>query len=172
MVRNLITYPLQFIFFVLLQGLVLNNVQFSSIINPYLYILFILWLPIETPKFVLLLVSFILGLSVDLFSNTVGMHASATLFLAFCRPFVLRFFEPRDGYEPNQKPGLNHFSLSWFLIYTLILTFLHHLFLFYVEVFRFSDFFSTLSRVIASTVFTVTLILISQFFVYNAEDRR
>ncbi len=172
MIRSYIVYPLQFIFLVVLQGVVLNNVQFSSYINPYLYILFILWLPIKTPKWLLLVLAFALGISVDVFSNTLGMHASATLFLAFCRPFVLQLFAPRDGYEPNQKPCIQDFGFAWFVAYAAILTLLHHLFLFYVEVFRFSDFFSTLGRVTASSFFSLVLIVISQLFFYNAEEKR
>ncbi|MEQ8908982.1 MAG: rod shape-determining protein MreD [Vicingaceae bacterium] len=171
MVRSFITYPFQFFFFVLVQVLVLNNMQFSSMINPYLYIIFLLWLPIETPKWFLLAVAFVLGIAVDMFTNTMGMHASACIFLAFCRPFILGLMAPRDGYEPNQKPGIKDFGIAWFVTYATILTLLHHLFLFYVEVFRFENFFSTLARVFASTLFTLVLIVISQYFRYNAEDR-
>src|SRR5690554_925122 len=172
MVRNIITYPIQFVFLVLLQAVVLNNVQFSSFINPYVYILFLLWLPLETPKALLLFLGFLLGLSVDIFSNTLGMHTSAAIFLAFCRPFVLQFIAPRDGYELNQQPGIKDFGWSWFFIYAATLTFLHHLFLFYVEVLRFSDFFNTLGRVFASWFFSLIIIFIAQLFRYNAEERR
>ena len=172
MVRNLVIYPFQFVFFVLVQVLILNNVQLSGFINPYLYIIFLLWLPLETPKWLLLVVGFLLGISVDIFSNTLGMHTSATLFLAFCRPYILQVLAPREGYEVNQKPGIKDFGLGRFLGYAGILTLLHHLFLFYVEVFRFTDFFSTLSRVLLSSIFTLVLIVIVQFFNYNAEDKR
>lgn len=172
MVKNLIVYPLQFVFFVLLQSVVLNNIQFSGFVNPYIYILFILWLPLETPKGILLFLGFILGISIDIFANTLGMHTAATVFLAFCRPLILQFIAPRDGYEINQKPGIKDFGWSWFIIYASSLTFLHHLFLFYVEVFRFSDFFNTLGRVIASWFFSLIIILIAQLFRYNARERR
>ena len=172
MVSRYFTYPIQFCLLVLLQVLILNNIQFSQYINPYLYIIFILWLPIETPKWALLLVAFFLGGAVDVFSNTLGMHMSASLFLAFCRPGILRVLSPRDGFEPNQIPGIKDFGLAWFISYAAIMTLLHHLFLFYVEVFRFSDFFLTLGRVFASALFTLLLILISQYFKYNAEDNR
>lgn len=171
MVRNLISYPSKFIFFVLLQVLVLNNVQFSLSVNPYLYIIFLLWLPIETPKWLLLLVAFLLGCSVDVFTNTLGMHASASVFLAFCRPFVLSLIAPREGYEPNHKPGIKDFGLGWFITYSTVLTILHHLFLFFVEAFSFTDILATIGRVFASSLFTLILILISQYFSYNTEDK-
>jgi rod shape-determining protein MreD len=171
MINNVIRYPLLFIFFVLLQVLILNNIQLSGYINPYLYIIFILWLPIEMNKVLLMGVAMLLGLSVDIFSNSVGMHASACVFLAFCRPYVLQSLSPRDGYETDQVPDIKTFGLSWFLAYASICVLLHHFFLFYVEVFRFSDFFSTLGRVLSSSVFTLILVIISQLFRYSPSRR-
>lgn len=170
--KYIINGVVQFVFLIVLQVLVLNNIQFSGYVNPYLYILFILWLPLQTPKFLLLFLAFILGLSVDLFSNTLGMHTSATVFMAFCRPYILQILIPRDGYEINQVPSIRDFDFKWFAAYTSMLAFLHHLFLFYVEVFRFTDFFNTFLRVIFSWVFTMILIFIAQYFRYNAADKR
>lgn len=164
MIKALPRYIISFILLLTLQILVLNNIQLSGFINPYLYVLFILILPFETPKWMLLILAFIMGMVVDLFSHTPGMHTSATLFMAFLRPYVLEFFSPRDGYETETYPILRYYGLNWFLKYTTILVLAHHLFLFYVEVFRFSDFFLTLGRALASSVFTIILVLISQYF--------
>ena len=172
MIKNIITYPLQFILLVLLQVMVLNNIQFSSFVNPFLYILFIIWLPIDTSKLLVMTLAFFIGISVDVFTDTLGMHTSACVFLAFVRPFILSLLAPRDGYEANQKPTMNDFDLQWFLIYASLCTLLHHLFLFFVEIFTFSDFFSTLGRALASSGFTLLLIMIIQFFYYNAEARK
>jgi len=171
MIRNLLTYPILFGFFVLIQVLILNNIQLSGYINPYLYILFILWLPVETNRALVMLVAFLLGISIDVFSNTVGMHAAASVFLAFCRPYILQFMAPRDGYEGDQIPGIQSFGLRWFVTYSTIAVLLHHLFLFYTEIFRFSEFFSTLGRVLASSIFTLVLIVLAQLFRYNTEQR-
>lgn len=119
-----------------------------------------------------MLLALLLGVSVDVFSDTLGMHSSATIFLAFVRPSILKFLAPRDGYEPTQTPSVNEMGLAWFLGYVSICTFLHHLFLFFVEVFRFTDFFDTIGRVLASTVFTIVLIMITQLFHYNADAKR
>ena len=171
MIKNYLVYPIQLIILILVQVILLNNIQFSGFINPFLYIIFILWLPISTPKWLLLSLSFFVGICVDVFSNTLGMHASASLFLAFCRPYILNILAPRDGYEANQQPGYQDFGFIWFISYAAILTLLHHTFLFFVEVFRFSDFFSTLGRILASTFFTLLLIGITQLFKYNSEAR-
>ncbi|MAY84608.1 MAG: rod shape-determining protein MreD [Flavobacteriales bacterium] len=171
MISSVIRYPLLFIFFVMLQVLILNNIQLSGYINPYLYIIFILWLPVDGNKVLLMAVSMLLGLSVDIFSNSVGMHASACVFLAFCRPYILQSLAPRDGYETDQVPDIKTLGLNWFLAYAGICVLLHHLFLFYVEIFRFDDFFSTLGRVISSSIFTLILIIIAQLFRYNPSRR-
>ncbi len=158
---------LRFVLLVFFQVLVLNNIQLGGYINPYLYILFILLLPFETPPWMLLLTGFLLGLTIDLFVHTPGVHTIATLFMAFSRPYVLDLFAPREGYETGTFPRLYYYGLEWFLKYTLILVFAHHLVLFYVEVFRFSDFFSTFLRVILSTFFSTILVVISQYFVFR-----
>lgn len=152
--------------------LVLNNIQLGGYLNPYLYVLFILALPFNTPKWLLLILAFILGYGVDLFSSTMGMHTMSLVFMAFLRPSVLKIIAPRDGYDTNQTPGIQDFDFRWYLIYVSILTFAHHFVLFYIEVFRFSDFFFTFSKVIASSLFTILLLLISQLFNYNAQVKR
>ena len=161
--RNL----LRFVVLVLFQVLILNNIQLGGFVNPYVYVLFILLLPFETPPWLLLFSGFTLGLSVDLFVHTPGVHTIATVFMAFLRPQVLKIFAPRDGYEPGTFPRLSYYGFEWFFKYTLILVFVHHLVLFYVEVFRFSDFFSTFLRVILSTIFSTFLVVISQFFIFR-----
>ena len=72
-----------FILLVLVQVLVLNNIQFLGYIDPYLYILFILVLPVQMPRWFLLILAFALGITIDIFSNTLGMQAFATVFIAF-----------------------------------------------------------------------------------------
>lgn len=157
---------LRFIFLVLFQVLILNNIQFSGYINPYLYVLFILLLPFETPKWMLIILAFLLGLFIDMFSNTMGMHAAASVFLAFCRPYLLTYIAPRGGYGYESQPTIVNMGLNWYLSYAGILVLLHHIALFYIEVFRLSEFFSTLYRVVLSSCFTILLLIISQYLIY------
>ncbi len=157
----------RFIVLVLIQVLILNNIEFSGYINPFLYVLFILLLPFETPAWLLLVSGFVLGLTVDLFMNTPGLHAAATVLMAFVRPFVLRIFAPRDGYEPGTYPRIFYYGVSWFFKYSALLILIHHFFLFYLEVFRFTDFFSTFFRVILSSVFSIILVVLSQFVMFR-----
>ena len=172
MIKTFITYPLQFILFVLFQVLILNNIQLGGTVNPYLYILFILWLPIEWNKAFVLGISFLLGLSIDVFTDTMGMLASACVFLGFIRPYLLNVLAPRDGYELNVPPTAGALGWVWFLQYATIGVLLHHSFLFFVEVFRFSEFFDTLGRALASIIFSLLMIILVQVFSSNTEDRR
>ena len=161
--RNII----RFIVLVLVQILVLNNIQISGYIVPNFYVLFILLMPFETPRWLLLPVAFALGISIDLFAQTPGMHAAATVFIAFLRPWVLEMSSPRDGYESGTFPRLYYYGFQWFLRYTVILVLAHHFVLFYIEVFRFTEFFSTLLRVLLSSLFSIILIMLSQYFIYR-----
>lgn len=167
MIGETIKIAFRFLFLVLLQILVLNNIQWSGYLNPYLYVLFILMLPFETPNWLLIILSFILGLTIDSFSNTWGMHSAACVMTGFIRPYYLKLISPRDGYETALRPVIRDFGIEWIIKYSLVLIFIHHFTLFYVEVFKFSLFFNTLLRVFLSTLFTFSLVIISHFIIYK-----
>lgn len=157
----------RFILLVLVQVLILNNIRISGFMIPYVYVLFILLLPFETPGWLLLVVGFMLGMSIDLFMDTPGMHTFSTVFMAFLRPPVLKVIEPRDGYESGTYPRVAYYGFTWFLKYAAILIIVHHFVLFYIEIFRFGDFFLTFFRVILSSLITLLMIILSQFFVFR-----
>jgi len=167
MSNRLLQNIIRFFILIFLQIFIFNHIQFSGYINPYIYILFILLMPFETPGWMGLVSAFVLGFIVDYASNTLGMHTIATLFMAFFRPYVLNALAPRGGYEARTFPRIYYQGLPWFAKYAIILIFAHHLILFYVEIFRISEFFSTLFRVILSSIFTFIFIIISQYFVYR-----
>jgi hypothetical protein len=171
MVSTLTENALRFITLVLFQVLILNHVELGGYLNPFLYVLFILMLPFETPEWLVLLLGFVLGLVVDMFTDTLGMHTSATVFMAFLRKYVLKVIAPRDGYETSFKPTFRQMGFSWFLAYAVILVVAHHLLLFYIEIFRLSDFFFTFVKVVASSVFTLLLVFITQFLFHTPRER-
>lgn len=161
--RNLI----RFIVLILFQVLIFSNIELGGYISPYVYVLFIILLPFETPAWLTIMLGFLLGLAIDVFSETLGMHIAATVFIAYIRPFVLSNFSPRDGYESGSFPRIFYYGLPWFLRYSLMLIFAHHVVLFYLELFTGQDFFATLLRVLLSTIFTSFFIVISQYFVFR-----
>ncbi|MDP6909205.1 MAG: rod shape-determining protein MreD, partial [Flavobacteriales bacterium] len=137
-----------------------NNINLGGYINPFLYIYLILVLPVSVGRVTLLLTGFALGLVVDIFSDTGGIHAAATTLVAFYRPLLLKAQSPREGYELHTTPHISVFGLGWFLPYAAFLIFLHHSVLFYLEAFRFSEFFHTLLKVFLSSFFTLILVLL------------
>jgi rod shape-determining protein MreD len=164
MINSIVRYTIIFIILILLQVLLFNNIQFSGYVNPNVYLLLILLLPVEIPSWLLLIVSFFTGLIVDFFSGTPGIHASATVLAGFVRPHILRLISPRDGYEPGATPSMIIYGFRWFLIYAAIIVLIHHFALFYLEVFRFADFFRTFLRVLLSSLFSITFILLAEYY--------
>lgn len=154
---------MRFILLVATQVFVLNKVQFSGYVNPYIYVLFILLLPMNTPRWLLLTLAFVLGLTIDYFTGVIGMHAAATVFMAFCRPGVITMFGNRDEFEAAEEPSLSTFGITLFMTYTGIMVLLHHLFLFYTEIFRFDEFLRTLARALVSSAASLVVIMIVQF---------
>jgi hypothetical protein len=164
-IRNII----RFIFLVLLQVLVFNNIQVFSFITPFIYILFIILLPFETPRWLRLLLGFFLGLFVDMFSGTGGIHTAATVLMAFISPWVQNMVSSKEEYEPGDQPGIKNQGFRWFFFYSLILTSVHHIFLFYLEIFSFSGFFSTLYHALLNIIFTMVFIITSQYIFYRGK---
>jgi rod shape-determining protein MreD len=161
--RNII----RFIVVILFQVLVMDNIMINGYMIPYIYLLVILLLPFETPRWAQLLIGFALGLTMDLFSGTPGLHTAASVLAAFVRPYLLELLSPRDGFEPETYPRIYYYGFFWFFKYTLLLVVIHHLALFYLEVFQLKYFFSTLLRVILSSILSTSTIVLSQYFVFR-----
>jgi rod shape-determining protein MreD len=148
----------RFILLVLFQVLVLSNIQFLGYINPYVYILFILALPVQTPRWFALLLAFGIGLTIDMFSNTGGMHAFATVLMAFLRNGTIKLFTTiEEGNNPT--PSFHTFGVSAYLKYAVILVFVHHTTLFILEAFSLSNFWIMLAKILLSSFVTILLIL-------------
>lgn len=167
MIEVTLKYLFRFVALILVQVFIFNNIEISGYINPYIYILFLILLPFGTAPALVVLLGFFLGLSIDIFSETLGMHTTATTFIAFSRHYVLKFFAPHDGYGKGTLPRINQYGLPWFIRYTAILVLMHHFFLFYIEMFRMQDFFFTFLRVILSSIFSIAIIVLSQYFVFR-----
>lgn len=163
MINEIIRNIIRFFVLVFVQVLIIKNIELGRFINPFIYLLFIIILPFETPKWLLLVSAFLLGISIDAFYDTAGMHAAATVFMAYIRPSVLKLFSPRDGYEFGTQPTVQYLGIVWFISYAGILIFMHHLVLFYIEIFRFSEFFTTFLKVIISAIFSLIIITVVQY---------
>ena len=148
--------------FVLLQVLVLNEILFFRHINPYLYLALILSLPLKTPKWFLLLYAFLLGFFIDLFGGSLGFHSTATVLIAFLKPAISKITIPHNILEVNDEICMNKIGNKSFIMYSLILLLFHNTVLFLLEHLSLS--FSILGKIIASSFFTLILILIMELF--------
>ena len=156
-----------FVVLVLVQVLLINNVQLGGMYSPFIYILFILLLPFETPRYLLMILGFLMGLTIDIFSNTPGIHASATVFVAFLRPGVLMLISSRETYEPGSAPRISMYGFEWFVKYAVILIFAHNFFLFLIEAFTLHGIFHTLLKAIINAFLSIILIVLSQYLVFR-----
>ena len=154
---------LRFLVFLLIQVSILKHLDLGRFINPFLYVLFILMLPIRSNKALVMVLAFVCGLTVDMFYNTMGVNAAACVFMAYCRPRILKTYAPKGEYDTSAKPTIQSLGLPWLLSYAGTMVFLHHFVLFFLEAFSFSSFFRTLGIVIVSSITTVGLIVLTQY---------
>lgn len=163
---------IRFVVLVLMQVLIVQNIHLGSYIILLPYVLIILLFPFDTPKFVLLVGSFFVGLTVDAFYDTVGLHAAACTLMAFSRYYLLKFIAPRDGYEQGLEPNIDDMGPAWFITYAGSLIFIHHFFFFFLEVFRWNEFFRTFFRILLSSIGTFAFIYVIQYLFYKTSRRR
>lgn len=162
------TNTFRFIFLILLQVLLLSNINFLGYINPYLYILFILLYPFNGNQTLFLLLSFLLGLGVDIFEDSGGINAAACLVTAYIRPVILRFsFGISYDYQTIKFSNTPMGSRT---SYVVILVFVHHFILFLLEFFNFAHLLLLLKKTLYSGLFTTVLIFLS-LSLFNKRSR-
>jgi hypothetical protein len=152
-----------FFIYVLVQVLVLRNLVLFNSAFCFLYIAFILLLPIELNSLVLMLIGFVLGFTIDIFYDSMGLHALATVLVSYLRNSWLATITPQGGYDSSSSATVMANGLQWFLVYSLPLVFLHHLVLFFVEASGFALFWYTMLKIVASLMFTMATIVLLQY---------
>lgn len=164
LLRNIIRFGL----LLLLQVFVLNKILVHQLVSLELYMLFVLLLPFNMPRPALMLMGLFMGLSLDMFMNTMGIHAAACVFMAYLRPFVINILSPQGGFETTQKtPSMTSMGISQFLIYAAILVLLHHVLLFILEVFGFGNLLYMLMKIVLSTAASLFLIILYELLFFS-----
>lgn len=152
----------RFIILLLLQGLIFRRFHLGgagfNYIQVLIYPLFIALLPIQTNKILILVLGFIFGLALDFFYDSPGLHASALLFTAFTRQFLLSYLQPRGGFKKNAIPNIDQFGRNWFVQYISFLLVLHLLWYFSVEAFQWSQILIILLKTILSFIASMIFI--------------
>lgn len=164
---KVIVYVISFFAYILLQSMILQNVVLFDSAFCFLYVAFILLLPVDMSVLALMALGFITGFTVDIFYNSMGIHASACVFIMFIRNYWLNLITPQGGYDSGAMPSIELNGWQWFFGYALPLVLVHHLILFFVEAFGFGLFGFTLWKALLSTIFTMVIILIVQFIFYK-----
>lgn len=153
------------------QILIVQNINLSGYLIPLPYVLFLLSLPFETNKNIILLLGFFTGIVMDYFYDASGLHAAACTLLGFSRYYVLKYISPRDGYDVAVHPTIEDMGNEWYIRYAGTLVFIHHFALFNLEMFRFSAIFSNLARVILSSLITMVFIYLIQYIFFRRKER-
>jgi len=160
------TYIVRFIILMVIQMVVLHNALTGLTLGRYMslfiYIAFVLLLPVRIRPVVLLMICFILGLVVDLFYHTPGVNASALVLMGFARIYVLKFMEPREKYDQLSKPSFSRYGFRWFLTYTFVLASIYCFSYSILESFTISNLHITLLRGLISALASTAIIVLYQ----------
>ncbi len=167
--RSGIFVGIYFAVYLLVQVMLFKQVVLFNTAFCFLYVAFILLLPIETNSLILMGVAFLLGFSIDIFYDSLGLHALSLVLVAYLRNYWLGTITPQGGYDAGEGPTLVVNGLQWFMVYSLPLVFVHHFVLFFIEAGGFEIFWFTMLKVITSTMFTMVVIIFLQYFSF---DRR
>ena len=161
--REAIQYSLMILLYLLLQIFFMRNVVLFNYAFCFIYIAGVLLLPADVDRMYLLLIAFGIGFTVDVFSNTFGLHAAATVLIAYMRPFLIHYQMKSRGAE-RAEVGIRAQGLGAFLGYIIPLILVHHSMLFVMEMNNFGMILYTLIRIGASTLFTTLLIVLLELF--------
>jgi hypothetical protein len=169
---QLIKYLFQFIAYVLAQALVFNQLEIDYGIQFMIYPLYILLLPYDLNIFLSMLIAFIFGLSIDIISNTFGLHASSALLIAYLRPYFFKMFEIRDGYDPGMELSTKNMEFRWILSVHGLLLLIHHFWFFLIEIFKFNEMWFVFQKTILSMPISLGIcLLIQSIFLRKSKQR-
>jgi rod shape-determining protein MreD len=162
--NNPVKYIIRFCLFILVQVYVLNQIPpLHRFVTPYIYFLFILWLPFKIGRRFQMILAFLLGFTLDCFTKTYGLHTAACVLIAYVRPFLINLLISQEGSESNfNEPSIRSMGFTPYITFAAILTLVHHSFLFFLEALQIGGFFYFLLKTIVSTAVSLLLILLPE----------
>jgi hypothetical protein len=162
--REIVSSLLLYLLYLVLQILVAHSVVLFDYAFCFIYVGCILVLPNEISMTWLLVIAFVTGLIVDTFYNTLGMHAAATVLMAYVRPLIVSRQIDVPGIESRIAFTMSDLGFGAFFRYVLIMVLIHHTALFLIEASSISLIVPTLIRIGASTLLTTISVILIQFF--------
>ncbi|MEO6329613.1 MAG: rod shape-determining protein MreD [Ginsengibacter sp.] len=170
---NLVKNIARFILFIVIQVFVLNNIPpLHHLVNPYVYFLFILWLPFRMGRRTIMVYAFALGICLDFFMKTPGLHAAPCILIAYLRPFIINFLIPNEGDTNFNEPSITSMGFAPYFTYVTLLTLFHHALLFLLEALQFADFLYFIVKTLLSVAISLLLILITEFLFMRKQKFR
>jgi len=165
LLRNII----RFVLFLLVQAFVLNKIPpLHQFIVPYLYFIYILWLPFSISRFFLMTVAFLFGLGLDFLTGSPGLHAAPCVLIAYLRPFLVNVLLPQESVELSYiEPSIKSMGWAPYSIYVLLLTFIHHFYLIFIEWLQFGDMLYLLGKVTGTTAISLLLIFLTEMLFFR-----
>lgn len=165
---------IRFIIIMFIQVFVLNKIPpLHQFIVPYFYFVFILWLPFKMGRTALLLISFSVGMVTDMFFKTPGLHAAACVLIAFVRPFLINLLLPKEATDwGNEEPSKKTMGAVPYATFLIILTLMHHFYLILLEWMQFGSFLYFIGKLVATTLISLFLIMITDLFLNRKSKLR
>lgn len=171
LVKNIVRFCL----FILVQVFILNQIPpLHHLVSPYLYFLFILWLPFRTGRRTQLLLAFALGFTLDCFTKTYGLHAAACVLIAYLRPFLLNLLLTKEDMTNNNynEPSIQSLGFTPYFTYVTILTFVHHTLLFFLQALQTGGLIYFIIKSLYSTAISLLLILLTELLFKRGQRYR
>jgi hypothetical protein len=170
LVKNIIRFAL----FILVQFFVLDQVHLHRLVTPYIYFLFVIWMPFSANRSVQMIIAFLLGFTLDSFRHQPGFHASACVLIAYLRPFLVRLLIPQEGADRNyDEPSPKSFGgIFPYFIFITILTVTHHTWLFLLEAWQFGSLWYFLIKMLFSSAISLLLIVITELLFVRKQKFR
>ena len=172
--NNILKNSTRFILFLLIQIIILNEIPpIHQFITPYLYFIFILWLPFGTSRIATTLLGFGLGYGLDMFANTPGLHAAAATLVGYLRPTILNILLAQElSEEVSKEPSIGTMGWGPFMFYIFSLTFIHHFYLVLLEWLQFGSFSYFIGKVFFTTGMSMLLILLVELLLNRRKLKR
>jgi len=161
----------RFIILTLLQVFVFNYVQWFGFLNPFVYLLFLILLPLEISRTGQYIVAFITGFIIDAFLKTYGIQAFACVLLVFVRPYIILILNGFKPLETGVKPVPGVKDFNWILVYTLLLVFVHQITVTAFEIFQWIQWWRIIWTSAVNTFFTTFIILCMEYIFYSEKGR-
>ena len=169
---EIIKHSIRFVFFLIAQAFIFNQLEIGLGIQLMVYPLYIFLLPLGMNVFLLMLISFGLGFCIDLFSNTYGLHASSALVIAYGRSYLLKLFEPRDGFDPGIELTIYSMGYTWFAYVFGTFLLVHTMWFFLIEQFKWSEFWYVVLKTVLGVPMSLSICVLLQFLFFKKPVKR